>query len=103
MAKSSPEQREKWKQRILDQQKSKVPIVEFCRQNNLTVHQFYYFRNQLFPSQRKSPNLVEVKTIPETHGPAKMNIYLNEISITLEGHYDAGFLADFCLKLDRQQ
>jgi hypothetical protein len=68
MAKSSPEQRESWKQHILDQQKSKLPIVEFCRQKDLAVHQFYYYRNHLFPSQRKPANLVEVKTRPETHG-----------------------------------
>lgn len=103
MAKTSPELRESWKQHILDQQKSKLPIVEFCNQQGLAVHKFYYYRNHLFPSQTKSSSLVEVKIRPESNEALKMNIYLNEISITLEGHYDADFLADFCLKLDQQR
>lgn len=103
MAKSSPEQRSEWKNHISEQQKSKIPIAEYCRKNELQIHQFYYYRNLLFPAKKKTSTLIEVK--PKQTEPGEFQrivIYLNDVSVALEGNHDVDFLVDFCLKLDQQ-
>lgn len=103
MSASSPEQREYWKRLILDQQKTKSSISEFCKEKEVKVHQFYYYRNLFFPEPKKSTGFVQL-TVPEpvsVENP-RMMIHLNQLSITLEGYQDVDFLVDLCFKLDQK-
>ncbi len=44
----SEETKQKWKEKILNQQESGLSIASWCRQNNIVVHTFYYWRDKFF-------------------------------------------------------
>lgn len=40
------ENRKKWKKLISDQSKSDKTIAQYCKDNDLHVHQFHYYKKQ---------------------------------------------------------
>lgn len=45
----SEEQKQQWKENILKQQKSGLSIARWCRENNLAVHNYFYWRKKIIP------------------------------------------------------
>lgn len=45
----SPEKRQEWKENILKQRESGTSIERWCNENNIAPHNFYYWRDKLFP------------------------------------------------------
>lgn len=110
----SPEQHAHWKSLILDQQKSGLPIAEFCRKHDLRVHQFYYYNALNFPAKTKAkskstgfvemvPAKVKVSNHKVQEPTQRIVIYLGEVSISLEGDQDISLVAELCLKLAEKQ
>lgn len=58
-----------WQKRITDYEASGVSVAEFAKAHNLSVHQFYYWKNKLIktestpeptPKARDTKNLIKV-------------------------------------------
>ena len=107
----TPEQHAHWKSLILDQQKSGLPIAEFCRKHDLRVHQFYYYNALNFPAKTKAkakskstgfvemvPAKVKVSNHKGQEPTQRIVISLGEVSVSLEGQ-DIDLVAKLCLKL----
>ncbi len=45
----SDDLKQQWKENILEQRQSQLSIASWCRQNDVTVHTFYYWQSRLFP------------------------------------------------------
>lgn len=45
----SPERKFEWEEKIRQQRESGLSIEPWCRQNQITPHTFYYWKNRLFP------------------------------------------------------
>lgn len=62
---NTPRNREQWKNVIEKQRASGLDPREFCNQEQVNIHRFYYYRSVLFPKQikrLKKSSFVQVKT-----------------------------------------
>jgi len=62
---NAPKNREQWKNVIEKQLSSGLDPVEFCNQEQVNIHRFYYYRSVLYPKQikrLKKSSFVQVKT-----------------------------------------
>lgn len=57
---SSLEKQLEWKERILQQQASGLSIEKWCAQNQLSPHNFTYWRDKLFPKRLEKSNFTEL-------------------------------------------
>ena len=48
----SEEKRLEWKEKILQQQESGLPINQWCEQNQIIPHCFHYWKNKFFPKPK---------------------------------------------------
>lgn len=81
----SEELKQQWKENILKQRQSKLSMASWCRQNEIAIHTFYYWKSKLFPKptldRSAFTEAVEEKKkfvdeiVLEYHG---FNIHLNE-------------------------
>lgn len=77
---SSSEKIRSWEEKILKCQKSGLSIERWCRENQVVVCQFYYWRSKLFPKQVDASSfteLVDVKNTGITVECGSMRIHLN--------------------------
>lgn len=59
--KLSEEKLELWKQHFAAQEQSGLSVAKYCRQHNLKVHQFKYYRSSLSAKTQKTPHFIPVK------------------------------------------
>ena len=45
----SPEKKQEWREKILQQQSSGLSIEKWCREHQVKSHLFYYWKDRLFP------------------------------------------------------
>lgn len=74
-------QRNQWKEKILSQQQSGLPISSWCRQNNIPIHNFYYWKGKLFPK----PSL-DQSSFVELQDNADKNAHSSIKSISIDIH-----------------
>lgn len=88
----SEEMKKQWKESILNQCQSKLPIATWCQQNGVTVHTFYYWRKKLFPEPIRSRSafieINEAKTGP-TSG---IVLEYNSFKIYFHKHFSSSVL-----------
>ncbi len=79
--------RDKWKTLIAEYEISGLSQVEFCKQNELSLAQFSYYRGALKPEQRTSKNP------PSTFVPVKVNqqAAINEMRVILPNGFQFAF------------
>jgi hypothetical protein len=87
---ASEQVQQNWKDNILNQRQSGLPISTWCRQNNITVPAYYYWRDRLFP---KAP--LERSSFTEITGesmrsfPSGITLRCHECTIILDRQFDA--------------
>lgn len=57
---SSQQTQLEWKERILQQQASGLSIEKWCSQNQISPHNFTYWRDKLFPKQLEKSHFTEL-------------------------------------------
>jgi hypothetical protein len=61
MSKLSPAQRLEWKKQILRQQESGMSIEQWCRENKIVPHLFYYWKDRFLQTGIQKESFIEVK------------------------------------------
>lgn len=82
---SSSEKIHAWEERILQQQTSGLSIDRWCRENQVAVCQFHYWKGKLFPRQITHASFAE---LPHAKGVGLM-VECNSIRIHLDSDFDA--------------
>jgi len=79
------ENRKRWKKFISDQSKSDKTIIQFCKDNDLHVHQFHYYKKQFKKKdgQNKSSNFIEIIQ-PEVIINDQISMTLNGITVKMD-------------------
>ena len=80
----SAEKRQEWKEKIQQQKSSGLPIKLWCKENKMTIGQFYYWKNQFFPEPVSRSSFSELKN-PKDLG---VRIECGGIQICLDPHFD---------------
>lgn len=96
MPKSIPQNRERWKQLILEQAASGLSRTEFCLQNNLKAHQFHYYKSIFTKTKKSSFTEIKVKSEKAPAKEPQITIRYNELTITFEGKSDLEDISTFC-------
>ena len=99
---ASEEIRQQWKENILKQRESGLSIASWCRQNNLAIHAFFYWRDKLFSSDPLDrTNFIEIPK--EKNHTSKTGIILEyqNFKIHLDAQFDTATLKK-CLEVLRK-
>ena len=75
----SQEQRQEWEKKLREQHDSGLSVVKWCRENQIPINAFYYWKNKLSPQliDRSSfTELVETKATPLVLEYREMRIHL---------------------------
>jgi hypothetical protein len=89
---ASEERRQQWKEAILKQRESGLSITSWCRQSQIDVHTFNYWRNKFFP--KATIDRSDFKEIPNRHNTDIPNketgilLKYQGISIHIDKHFD---------------
>jgi hypothetical protein len=86
----SEELKQQWKEKVLEQRSSGISEASWCRQNEVPVYNFRYWKNKFFPSSHLSRS-----SFSEIHpGNDETGICLEyqNIKIHLSKHFDPGTL-----------
>jgi hypothetical protein len=90
---ASEEIRQQWKEHILKQRQSGISTASWCRQNNIFVHSFCYWRDKLFPKavfdRSDFRELSDQKTCVSQTG---ITLEYREFSIHLDPQFDSSTL-----------
>ena len=85
MSKSlSQEEKQKWIDIIQTQKQSSLSIAQWCRENRITVHSFYYWKDKLFPQTLARSDFVELNDKNESG----ITVVFNQLRIHLEKGFD---------------
>jgi predicted methyltransferase len=57
---STPEKIRGWKEKIFQQQNSGLSIERWCKEKQVTVCQFHYWKSKLFPKQINASSFTEL-------------------------------------------
>ena len=93
--------RNQWKEKIIDQSQSGLSIAAWCRQNNIKIHTFIYWRDKCQPKSIDRSDFKEVPiqqivdTLPKKSG---ISLQYQEFCIFLEQQFDATALKH-CLQI----
>jgi hypothetical protein len=82
---SSPEKIRAWEETILQQQKSGLSIERWCRENQVVVCQFHYWKSKLFPRQITASGF---KELPQARDVG-LTIDCDGIRIHLDPDFDS--------------
>ena len=91
----SSEKRLEWKEKILKQEESGLSIIEWCHQNQVVEHCFYYWKKKLFPIALNRSSFIELADMKETG----IFIKYREMRIYLDKHFDPITLKRYLLTL----
>jgi len=79
MQQASDSTRDLWKEKINNQIQSGLSIADWCRQNNVVPHTFYYWRDKLFP--KATINRTDFREISEGK---KNNVHSQKSGVSLQ-------------------
>lgn len=82
--------RDLWRERVANQFQSGLSIANWCRQNNISPHTFYYWRDKFFP--KTSISRIDFKEI---------SVQQKEISQSQKSGVRLQY-QEFCILLDLQ-
>jgi hypothetical protein len=97
----SEEKQQAWRESILRQRQSGLPITKWCRENNIEVHVFGYWQSKLFPKTSEKYSFTEIhdrKDLPAHLKEAGISIQYNGMHIHLKRQFDPSTLKQ-CLKV----
>lgn len=78
------ENRKRWKKFIKDQSTSNKTIVQYCKDNDLNVHQFHYYKTQFKKKDEVSERSNFVAVIqPKVIIDDQISMTLNGIDVTM--------------------
>jgi len=79
------ENRKRWKKFINDQSTSNKTIVQYCKDNDLSAHQFHYYKRQFKQKDEVSErsNFIEVIQ-PEVIMDDQISMTLNGITVKMD-------------------
>lgn len=102
MSKKFPDNiRNQWKEKIINQTKSGLSIAEWCRQNNIPCHIFFYWRTKLFPNtsidRSAFKEISEQQNVETQNQKSGICIQYQEFFIHLDQKFDMAILRQ-CLK-----
>ena len=85
-----PEKRLEWEGNFRKQRESGLPVDRWCRENQITVHGFYYWQRRL----KLQPVLLNRENFAELKEEPKRSLVLEcrGVLIHLEGHFEASVL-----------
>jgi len=88
---SIEEKRQKWKKEILKQIESGQSIAQWCRENKILQHHFFYWKKRLFPEPSLTRSeFVEIAEPKKGRtGGTKITIEYQGIHVSLYGNPDA--------------
>jgi hypothetical protein len=100
----SKEQKQQWEEKIIAQKNSGVSIAEWCRQNEIANHVFYYWKRKLFPEP--TVTLSSFTEVPFEKGSqclkagdSGIKIEYQDVRIYLDKHFDSSVLKQCLLIL----
>lgn len=90
----SEEKKQQWKEKINAQKNSGLSIAEWCRQNKIADHVFYYWKKKFFPVPSVTiSSFTEVPFEKENHcseaEDSGIKIEYQKIHIHLDKHFDS--------------
>lgn len=94
----SENQKEKWKELILQQKNSNQNITEWCKGNKINLRQFHYWKSKLFHQLIERSSFTEIGSVDKSSG---ISIELRKIRIHLDKNFDQVVLKD-CLSILRR-
>lgn len=86
----SEEQKQQWKEKIIVQKNSGISIAEWCRQNGVADHVFYYWKRKLFPAPAITISSFKEVSVEQEESCSKTGIKLEykRFLIHLDKHFD---------------
>jgi hypothetical protein len=95
--------KDRWKENIINQSQSGLSIAAWCRQNQVAVHAFYYWRNKAFPKSIDRANFKEIleQNLDGTDTQSQssgVSLQYQEVYIHLDRQFDASTFKQ-CLKI----
>ena len=87
------EKRKFWKEQIENWQKSNLTQAEFCRKNNLILHQFGYWKRKTIKPPASSVSLIQVAMKPgldyncANSSPLRL-VFSNEFHVEIDRGFD---------------
>ena len=85
MAKTfSQEEKQRWIDMIEIQKQSGLSIAQWCRENKIIAHCFYYWKDKLFPQTLTRSDFVELTDKNESG----ISVVFNHLRIHLEKGFD---------------
>jgi hypothetical protein len=79
------ELKQQWKDRINEQRSSSLSISLWCRQNEILVHNFFYWQSKLFPKTIDHSTFTEIS---EESKATEIIIEYKGFNIHLNQHFD---------------
>ena len=70
-----------WAKRLSEQKESGLPVMEWCKQNNISKYQYFYWRRQLKEEafEQVLPEIVPL-TMPSTPSPSQIIPTTSEVA-----------------------
>lgn len=91
----SPDKKLEWEEKIRKQKESGLSVERWCRENQISPHTFYYWKDRLFPKPLPGHlNFAELSNAKETG----IVIEHGNLRIRLDKHFDPNILKQ-CLAL----
>ena len=97
-----------WEERIQEKQASGLSVEEWCQQNQLTKHSYYYWKKRIETMHEgtaapKAVVFAEIpKEIPENTCVTPLRITWRDLSISITRHADAVLAAEFLSQLQKR-
>lgn len=96
-----------WQKRIADKKASGMKLDEWCAQNQLTKHSYYYWKRKITDLERNesdAPLFVEVPTEPADHTnmvSGTMQLEWNGVTIHVTDSHTVSLAAELLTKLQK--
>lgn len=91
---ASNEKRLEWQERIQTQRESGLSIAQWCKENQIPTHVFYYWKSRLFPKTLQRDSFTELRNAKDTG----VVIKCGAIQIHIDNCFDPSTLKQ-CLEL----
>ena len=99
---SRESRRRRWEQHVANWRQSGEAVLKWCRENNLSYNQFWYWRKKFTPSSAttfKNSKRVSFSELSDSHDcPAGIDILVGGKAIRLHKNFDEATLKS-CLRL----
>ena len=97
-----------WEERIKEKQDSGLSVEEWCQQNQLTKHSYYYWKKRIETINEKTSvgqAVVFAEISKEVTGntyATPLEVTWRDLSISITGHADAVLAAEFLSQLQKR-